>query len=137
MKSAIVLADFYPDIAEGLLESCRLALTEAGMAKPSLVRVPGALEIPFALQTLARSKVDVLVALGCVIRGETRHFDIVSDICARGILRVQLDFNAPIGNGVLTAENKMQALARLDKGGVAAKAALTLAQLKREIPPIA
>ena len=66
MKSAIVLADFYPDIAEGLLESCRLALTEAGMAKPSLVRVPGALEIPFALQTLARSKVDVLVALGCV-----------------------------------------------------------------------
>ena len=137
MKAAIVLADFYPDIAEGLLESCRLVLADAGMAEPSLVRVPGALEIPFALQTLARSQVEVLVALGCVIRGETRHFDIVSDICARGILRVQLDFNVPIGNGVLTVENKAQALARLDKGGAAAKAALTLAQFKRETPPIA
>ena len=135
MKAAVVVADFYADIATALLESCNRELAAAKVQVLRTVHVPGAMEIPFALKTLAKqyalqnTKPNMMIALGCVVRGETYHFEIVSDICARGILQVQLETGVPIGNGVLTTESVAQAKARTDKGADAAKAALRLAKL--------
>lgn len=123
MKAAVVVADFYPDIAQGLLESCESVLAAESVTW-RVRRVGGALEIPLALQQMAGDGVDFLVALGCVIRGDTYHFEVVANTGAYGIMRVQLTTGVPVGNGVLTVENKGQALARLDKGGAAARAAL-------------
>ena len=99
------------------------------------VTVPGALEIPLALQALAQSgNYDALVALGAVIRGETYHFEIVSNESARGITDVQLNTGIPIANAVLTTENDDQALARMvQKGTEAAQAAIEMAQLLRAV----
>ena len=108
-------------------------LREAGVADDgiTLVTVPGALEIPLAAQRFAQTgDYDALVALGCVIRGETYHFEIVSNESAAGLANVQLEFGFPIGNGILTTETDEQALARAGtKGAEAAQAALELANL--------
>lgn len=133
IKAAIVIADFYRDISDGLLASCHEVL-QAATVEWREVTVPGALEIPFALQSLAttdNNMVDCLIALGCVIRGETYHFEIVADNCARGIMQVQLELGIPVGNGVLTVENHTQAMARLQHGGAAARAALSQLHLAR------
>ena len=136
MKAGIVVSEFYPKIAEGMLASCMLVLEDSPkkVSDIKVIRVPGAFDIPFALRVLvSQSSPPVLaVALGCVIRGETYHFNIVSDICAHGIMDVQLHSGIPIGNGVLTVENEKQALARVDKGGEAARAALALASIVDE-----
>ena len=128
MSAVVVIADFYQDISAGLLKSCRAELTAAGL-ECDIRTVPGALEIPSALHMLARQSPSLMVALGCVIRGDTYHFEIVAHTCAHGILQVQLQTGIAIGNGVLTVNDKTQALARLDKGGRAARAALALARL--------
>ena len=129
---AAVVADFYPDIAEGLVESCRAELKKHGATLARVEKVPGALEIPFALHSIAlQDRPDAMVALGCVIRGETFHFEVVAETCAQGILQVQLQNNLAIGNGVLTVENFSQAKERIDKGAAAARAALRLAELQR------
>ena len=131
MKAAVVVADFYADIAGALLESCETALAAADIKMMRIVRVPGALEIPFALQTVAAQNLpQMMIALGCVIRGETYHFETVADICARGILQVQLQTDIPVGNGVLTVENMAQAIARTNKGADAARAAICLAEIR-------
>ena len=131
MKAAVVVADFYADIAGALLESCETALAAADIKMMRIVRVPGALEIPFALQTIAAQNLpQMMIALGCVIRGETYHFETVADICARGILQVQLQTDIPVGNGVLTVENMAQAIARTNKGADAARAAICLAEIR-------
>ncbi|MGU9950909.1 MAG: 6,7-dimethyl-8-ribityllumazine synthase [Gammaproteobacteria bacterium WSBS_2016_MAG_OTU1] len=134
LRIAVVVADFYDDIADALLASCNEELQKHNIT-PQVERVGGALEIPFALQTLAKcaNKPAAMVALGCVIRGETYHFEIVSNICAQGILQVQLQTNIPIGNGVLTVEDMVQAKARIDKGAQAAQAALSLATMSANI----
>lgn len=131
MKISVVVADFYSDIAEALLRSCTDALAADGIVVAQIARVPGAMEIPFALKTIAESPnpPDAMVALGCVIRGETYHFQTVADICARGILQVQMQMNIPVGNGVLTVETMEQARVRIDKGAQAARAAAHLAKL--------
>ncbi|MDM5147798.1 6,7-dimethyl-8-ribityllumazine synthase [Candidatus Persebacteraceae bacterium Df01] len=130
MNIAIVLADFYSDISQQLLDSCEKALRGVGNVQTCIERVPGALEIPFALKTLAnKNSPTALVALGCVIRGETYHFETVADICAQGILQVQMETGVPVGNGVLTVENMTQAQARTGKGADAALAAVRLAML--------
>jgi len=96
--------------------------------------VPGALEIPLALQWLAQSgRYDALIAVGAVIRGETFHFDIVAGESARGVMDVALQFGVPVGNGILTTEDEAQALARADKGAEAVRVALEMAQLRRAI----
>ncbi len=132
-RVGVVLSRFNPRIGEGLLAGALSALREAGVADDdvTLVTVPGALETPQALQRLAQSgDYEALVALGAVIRGETYHFEIVSDESARGIGEVALQFGVPIGNGVLTCDTDEQALARMDaKGREAALAALELACL--------
>ena len=137
MRIGVVMSRFNPDIGDGLLSGCSAELLQLGVAADDikLVTVPGALEIPLALQTMALSgKFDALVALGCVIRGETYHFEIVSNESARGITDVQLATGVPIANAVLTTENDDQALVRMaQKGKEAAQAAIEMANLQRAI----
>lgn len=137
-RAAVVVADFYPDIAEELLSRCEAVLREEGM-DIWVLRVAGALDIPYALLAYCqteewnkRRRPDLMVALGCVIRGETYHFDVVANTSARGILEAQIRNRVPVGNGVLTVDTKEQAMARLDKGAEAARAALRLARLRAE-----
>ena len=130
----IVEARFYDHLNDLLLEGVRAAVEEAGHSHET-VTVPGALEIPGAIALAAETgRYDAFVALGVVIRGETYHFEVVSNESARGIMALSLDGLA-IGNGILTVENEAQALARArrtekDKGGEAAKAALAMLALR-------
>jgi 6,7-dimethyl-8-ribityllumazine synthase len=138
----IVEARFYDSIGELLLEGATRALDQA-KARWSVFRAPGALEIPAAMAILldaaerAGSPYDGAVALGCVIRGETYHFEIVATMSARGLMDLSVARKIALGNGILTTENEAQALERadpkrLDKGGDAARAALAMARLKKE-----
>ena len=132
-RVGICLSRFNPAIGDGLLAGALRALADAGVddSDITIVTVPGALEAPLALQRLAQSdRVDALVVLGAVIRGETYHFEIVSNESAAGVSSVALEFGIPIGNGILTCETDAQAEARMDqKGYEAAQAALELANL--------
>ncbi len=130
----IVEARFYAHLNDLLLQGVRAALEEAGHAHET-VTVPGALEIPAAVAMAAETgRYDGFVALGVVIRGETYHFEVVSNESARGLMALTLD-GIPIGNGILTVENEAQALTRAkpnekNKGGEAAKAAIAMLELK-------
>ena len=130
----IVEARFYAHLNDLLLEGARAAIEEAGHVHDTIT-VPGALEIPGAVAMAAETgRYDGFVALGVVIRGETYHFEIVSNESARGLMALAMD-GIPIGNGILTVENEAQALTRAkpdekDKGGEAAKAALAMLALK-------
>lgn len=132
----IVTADFYPGLASALIKGAEEALRAAD-ASFDAVTVPGALEIPAAIRyALEANKYDGFVALGCVIRGETTHYETVCEESARGLTWLAIEHKAAIGNGILTVENEAQAWeranpARGDKGGGAAKAALSLIALKR------
>ena len=135
----IVEARFYDDLADALLAGAKAALAGAG-ATFDIVTVPGALEIPaaIAMALKGRTPYDGYVALGCVIRGETTHYDTVANESARGLMDIAVAFAAPIGNGILTVENEAQAWARArategDKGGFAARAALTMLALKQRL----
>jgi 6,7-dimethyl-8-ribityllumazine synthase len=139
----IVEARFYDEIADALLAGAMKAL-EAANASVDRISVPGSLEIPTAIAIAAdaaRSKrrpYDGAVALGCVIRGETIHFEIVSHQSARGLMELSVARGLPIGNGIITVENEAQAFARArpeeqDKGGDAARAALALVALKTSL----
>ncbi len=131
----IVEARFYDHLNDMLLDGARTAIEEVGHSHET-VTVPGALEVPAAIALASETgRFDAYVALGVVIRGETYHFEIVSNESARGIMALTLDGLA-IGNGILTVENEAQALARArreekDKGGEAAKAALAMLALKQ------
>lgn len=134
---AIVQSRFNPKIGAGLLAGALRALRESGVADEhvTVVTVPGALETPLALQGLAQTgDYDALVALGAVIRGETYHFEIVSNESAAGVSSVALEFGIPVGNGILTCDTDEQAEVRMDqKGYEAAQAALEMANLLRAI----
>lgn len=128
-KAGIVTSRFNADITGQLLESAKQQLFKSGVVEAdcAFVWVAGAMEIPYALQKLAQAKkFDCLVAIGCVIRGETPHFDYVCKMAQEGVLRVSLDNNIPIGFGVITVNNMEQALSRAHVGGEAALAALEL-----------
>lgn len=135
----LVEARFYPHLNDMLLDGARKAVEAAGHKHETLT-VPGALEIPGAIALAARSgRFCAFVGLGIVIRGETYHFEVVSGESARGILDLTLQGYA-IGNGILTVENEAQANIRcdplqLDKGGAAAKAALSLFELREKFAP--
>ena len=137
LRIGIVMSRFNIDIGEGLLSSCTAALVKQGVRETDMriITVPGALEVPLALQKLALSgKYDALIALGAVIRGETYHFEIVSNEAASGITSVQLDTGVPVANGILTTENDDQALARMaEKGADCALAAIEMANLLKRI----
>jgi 6,7-dimethyl-8-ribityllumazine synthase len=137
MRIGIVVARFNARIGEGLLASCVAALAKLQVSDDSVttVYVPGALEVPLALQKMANTgKFDALIALGAVIRGETYHFEIVSNESASGIMTVQLDSGIPVANGILTTENDAQAIARMnEKGADCAAAAVEMANLLRRL----
>lgn len=137
LRIGIVVSRFNRDPAEGLLSACTAALLKHGVRGEDIlvVTVPGALEVPLALQKLAQSeKFDALIALGAVIRGETYHFEVVSNESAAGITTVQLDTGIPIANGILTTDSDDQALARMtQKGEDCAQAAIEMANLMRRL----
>ncbi len=137
----VVEARFYDDIADALLDGAKRALEQAG-AVFDVITVPGSLEIAPAIAIAVdgakrtRKPYDGIVALGCVVRGETLHYEIVSIESARAILDLSIALQLPIGNGIITVEDDAQAWARArpteqDKGGGAARAALALIRIKR------
>jgi 6,7-dimethyl-8-ribityllumazine synthase len=141
----VVEARFYEDLSDALWEGAQRALDAAG-ATYERVSVPGALEIPIAMRLAhlageagtLKQKFDGYVALGCVIRGETTHYDTVCNESARGLMNLGTEYGLAIGNGILTCENDEQAWVRakaneLDKGGGAALAALSLVALRKKL----
>lgn len=137
MRIGIVVGRFNQDVGDGLLSACTAELGKLGVAIGDIevVTVPGALEIPLALQKLAGTgRFDALVALGAVIRGETYHFEVVSNESADGVMTVQLDTGVPIANGILTTDNDDQAEARMhEKGTDCARVAVEMANLMQAI----
>jgi len=133
----MVQARFNEPVTNALAQACKAELMALGVAEKNidLVQVPGALEIPVALMALAEKlKYDALVALGCIIRGETYHFELVANESAAGVSRVALDFQLPIANAILTTENLDQAIARqTEKGRDGARVAVEMANLLSEI----
>ncbi len=137
LKIGIVMARFNIDVGEGLLGACAAELEKLGVRQEdtTLATVPGALEVPLALQVMANSeKYDALIALGAVIRGETYHFELVANECGSGITQVQLDTGVPIANGILTTDTDDQALARMEeKGRDCAMVAVEMARLLKKL----
>ncbi len=137
LKVGVVMARFNIDVCEGLLSATIAELKRLGVADADIriASVPGALEIPLVLQNLANSgQYDALIALGAVIRGETYHFEVVSNDACRAVMEVQLDTGIPIANGILTCENDDQALARMaQKGADCAQAAIEMANLQKAL----
>ncbi|HSO45678.1 MAG TPA: 6,7-dimethyl-8-ribityllumazine synthase [Rhodoferax sp.] len=133
----IVQARFNAGITDALASACQAELLRLGVPEKNitLVQVPGALEVPVALQALAEHlKFHALIALGCIIRGETYHFELVANESGAGVSRVALDYQVPIANAILTTENMAQAVARqTDKGCDAARVAVEMANLLEEI----
>ena len=133
LRIGIVMGRFNIDVGDGLLSSCTAGLVKHGVAQKDMriVTVPGALEIPLTLKRMAQSgKYDALIALGAVIRGDTYHFEIVSNESSRGISEVQLATGVPIANGILTTENDDQAEVRMAQKGLdCAIAAIEMARL--------
>lgn len=133
----IVQARFNADITDQLAATCLAELAALGVAAKHIthVTVPGALEIPVALKAMAESDdYDALIALGCIIRGETYHFELVANESGAGVTRVALDHQLPIANAILTVENQAQAEARsIDKGRDAARVAVEMANLMDEL----
>ena len=145
LKIGVAVARFNAAITKKMLAACLSELKKCGVKESHIfiVQVPGALEIPFALTRFARvgdalpirggdlkNQINAAVALGCVIRGDTYHFDIVANESARGIMAVQFQIGVPVANGILTAENESQAQARIAKGAEAANAALQMAMMR-------
>ena len=133
LSIGIVQARFNDGVTSALAEACKQELMILGVSEKNIthVRVPGALEIPCALQALAETEnFDALIALGCIIRGETYHFELVANESGSAITRLALDYQLPIANAILTVENMAQAQARQDeKGRDAARVAVEMANL--------
>lgn len=138
LSIAVVVSRFNEDVSKRLLRGALAALEARGVQEPDVYWVPGALELPVTALTLAeKGGHDAIVCLGCVIRGETFHFELVAGQSAAGIMQVQLDTGVPVTFGVLTTEDRDQAFARSgpksNKGAEAAEAAIEMANLLRQI----
>ncbi|MGV8805274.1 MAG: 6,7-dimethyl-8-ribityllumazine synthase [Polaromonas sp.] len=133
LSIGIVQARFNESVTNALANACKQELAALGVQEQNIthVLVPGALEVPCALQALAETeKFDALVALGCIIRGETYHFELVANESGAAVTRLALDYQLPIANAILTTENLEQAQVRqIDKGRDAARVAVEMAQL--------
>jgi 6,7-dimethyl-8-ribityllumazine synthase len=135
LRIGIVQARFNESITNALLTSCTSELAAMGVSDDDIVHVtvPGALEVPLALQALAQQEeppFQALIALGCIIRGETYHFELVANESGAGVTRVGLDYHIPVANAILTTEDEAQAVARQhDKGRDAARVAVEMARL--------
>ena len=132
-RIGIVHSRFNEEICAALLETARAELARSG-AEAEFVAVAGALEIPLALQWMAQSgRFEALAALGAVVRGDTYHFEVVSNESARGLMDVSLQTGLPVANGILTTDTEEQALARREKGAEAVRVALEMARLRRDL----
>ena len=133
----IVQARFNESVTNALADACLKELAALGVDEKNIrhVKVPGALEVANALQVMAETdKFDALIALGCIIRGETYHFELVANESGAAVTRIALDYQLPIANAILTTENMAQALARqIDKGIDAARVAVEMANLLNEL----
>ena len=133
LKIGIVQARFNAGITDALTEACKAELVALGVADKDIehLTVPGALEVPVALQAMAeKANYDALVAIGCIIRGETYHFELVANESSAGVTRVALDYQLPIANAILTTEDMPQAIARqIEKGRDTARVAVEMANL--------
>ncbi|HAF44140.1 MAG: 6,7-dimethyl-8-ribityllumazine synthase [Sideroxydans sp. GWF2_59_14] len=137
LRIGIVQSRFNETVCEGLLSACRAQLVQSGVSENdiTLANVPGALEIPLVLQTMAQSKkYDALIALGAVIRGDTYHFEVVSNESARGVGEVQLHSGVPVANAILTTDTDEQAEVRMSvKGAEAALVAIEMTHLLKAL----
>jgi 6,7-dimethyl-8-ribityllumazine synthase len=137
LKIGIVQARFNAGITDTLANACKAELLALGVAEKDIthITVPGALEVPLALQAMAeKGSFDALVALGCIIRGETYHFELVANESGAGVTRIALDYQLPIANAILTTEDMPQAVARQEeKGRDAARVAVEMANLLESI----
>nr|WP_295785125.1 6,7-dimethyl-8-ribityllumazine synthase [Rhodoferax sp.] len=133
LKIGIVQARFNASVTDALAQACKAELVALGVAEKDIahVTVPGALEVSLALQAMAeKAGYDALVALGCIIRGETYHFELVANESGAAVTRVALDYQLPIANAILTTEDMPQAIARqVEKGRDAARVAVEMANL--------
>ena len=142
LRVAIVAASWHEAVMDGLVAGARRACADYEVVEPTLVRVPGAFELPVVASALARQGYDALVALGVVIRGGTPHFDYVCHSATDGLTRVALDHTVPVGFGLLTCDSEQQALdraglerSREDKGYEATAAALVTARTLASVTP--
>ena len=126
-KFLIVIADYYKDISRGLLNSAKEVLPNSSLIK--VISVPGVFEIPVTISKNIK-KYDAFLALGCVIKGQTPHFDFISQTTTNAIMKLSIDSKKPIGNGIITCLSMQQALARKKKGGEAAKAVISILSQK-------
>lgn len=134
MRLGIVASRFNDALSGKLLQRARDEAAKQGVQELTVEQVPGALEIPLALQWMAQSgKFDCLAAIGCVVRGDTYHFEVVANESARGVTDVALEFGIPVANGILTTDDEAQAEARLDKGAEAVRVALEMARLRAKL----
>ena len=134
MRLGIVASRFNEDLCAQLLQRAQAEAAKLGVKEVVVESVPGALEIPLALQWMAQSgRFDCLAAIGCVVRGDTYHFEIVCNESARGVMDVALEFGIPVANGILTTDDEQQAEARLDKGAEAVRVAVEMARLSAKL----
>jgi 6,7-dimethyl-8-ribityllumazine synthase len=134
VRLGIVASRFNDALSGKLLQRARDEAAKLGVQELTVEQVPGALEIPLALQWMAQSgKFDCLAAIGCVVRGDTYHFEVVANESARGVMDVALEFGIPVANGILTTDDEAQAEARLDKGAQAVRVALEMARLRAKV----
>ena len=122
-KFLIVIADYYKDISKGLLNSAKTILPKSSLIK--VISVPGVFEIPVTISKNIK-KYDAFLALGCVIKGQTPHFDFISHASTDGIMKLSIEYKKPIGDGIITCLNMRQALARKKKGREAAQAVMSV-----------
>ena len=128
----LVVANYYPKISNALIRSSSKILKSKGIKKYKIIKVPGVFEIPYAIRKNI-NKFDAFIALGCVIKGETPHFDFISTASINAIMNLSITFNKPIGNGIITTFNKKQAVARssknINKGKESAEAIISLLKI--------
>ena len=137
MRLGIVASRFNEDLCAQLLQRAKAEAAKLGVKDVVVESVPGALEIPLALQWMAQSgRFDCLAAIGCVVRGDTYHFEIVANESARGVMDVALECGIPVANGILTTDTEEQAKARLDKGAEAVRVAVEMAKLHAKLAAV-
>ncbi len=137
MRLGIVASRFNEDLCAQLLQRAKAEAAKLGVQEVEVESVPGALEIPLALQWMAQSgRYHCLAAIGCVVRGDTYHFEIVCNESARGVMDVALEFGIPVANGILTTDTDEQAKARLDKGAEAVRVAVEMAKLQAKLAAV-
>jgi len=126
-KYLIVMADYYKDVSNGLLKSAKNLLPKSNLIK--IINVPGVFEIPVTISKNIK-KYDGFLALGCIIKGQTPHFDFISQASTDAIMKLSIDYKKPIGNGIITCLNMKQAIARKKKGREAAQAVMSVLSQK-------